>query len=372
MSFIRCRTVLSRPLASGLPIARTAWIPVRQIQTRVSQKPSRHNPLRQPPQRQPEPILDQEHYTHKVYFEEEVPEIFEPPNVKVKFLVPAIWALTVSTGVYVSLAYLTAKDEMLEVGSSRLVEGNWVPTRKPSSAPYVNRGPPTPTEVASRAWRELDPMSRLSWSLIGFSGAVHLGGLAWRSAWANLWHVPASNRNFTLLTSTFVHSGPLHLAINAYAIYNFLPPTGYSRLFHGDTYHMLSFFLSTGIISGLAQHVASTVFKRHGAWSARIPSGGASGALFALFGAFCMEYPASGVGIILIPYHVEAQYFLPMVMLFDFVGMVRGYPGVRLGHAAHLGGACLGVVYSYFDGHTNVWRPLVDFWKRHLKNKPVA
>ncbi|KAL1597898.1 hypothetical protein SLS60_008386 [Paraconiothyrium brasiliense] len=157
-----------------------------------------------------------------------------------------------------------------------------------------------------------------------------------------------------------------------YAMYNFLPATGYSKLFRGDANHMLSFFLSTGVLSGLAQNVASTIFKQGRPYSAFIASGGASGALFAVFGAFCMEYPTQGVGIILIPYYIEAQYFLPIVMAFDLVGMIRGFKFVSLGHAAHLSGATIGMAYSYLDGRNKVWRPLVDFWKRRLRGKPVA
>lgn len=118
-----------------------------------------------------------------------------------------------------------------------------------------------------------------------------------------------------------------------YAMANFVPPTGYSKLFRGDTTHMLSFFLSTGVLSGLAQHFAGMFFKHSRINAPFTPAGGASGALFAIFGAFCLEYPTQGVGIILIPYYMEAQYFLPVVMAFDLVGMVRGFPGVNFGHA---------------------------------------
>ncbi len=125
----------------------------------------------------------------------------------------------------------------------------------------------------------------------------------------------------------------MHLGINMYALYNFLPVTGYSSTFRGDTNHMLSFFVATGLVSGLAQHIAGTIFTRGRPYSPFIPSGGASGALFAVLGTFCMQYPNAGLGVILIPYHVEAQYFLPAVMLFDLVGMVRGFSFVNLGHA---------------------------------------
>ena len=274
-----------------------------------------------------------------IYFQEDL-EGSEAPHLKIKFLVPAIWALIVSTGVYTSLAYRTAKQEVDEVGIYKQSRANWAISRETSSFPYVNRSPPTPTEVATRAWSQTDPMSKLSWSLIGFNGAVHLTKFVAPSAWSKLWHIPVTNRNYTLLTSVFVHSGPMHLAVNMFAMYQFLPITGRSALFRGDTNHMLSFFLATGVMSGVTQHAASVVFKHGRAYSAFIPSGGASGALFAVFAAFCMEYPRSEVGILFIPFHIEAQYFLPAVMLFDLIGMVRGF-GLGLGH-----GVCIQLSYS--------------------------
>jgi rhomboid-like protein len=309
---------------------------MRQLQTRRSQNPSRQSlPQRAsqtPPAAtsQPEP---QSHYTPDPNEENHPPGGQEMPNVRVRLLVPAIWAITVSTGIYISLAYFTAKSELKSKNTYNLFEGNSKPARTPSYSTYTPNGPPTPTEVVTRAWRDARPMSKLSWGLIGVNGAVHLSSLVTQRAWQHLWHIPATNRNYTLFTSTFVHSGPLHLGVNLYAIYNFLPATGYSRLFCGDTNHMLSFFLSTGVLSGLAQHFASTIFKQGRAYSTFISSGGASGALFAIFGAFCMEYPTQGVGIILVPYYIDAQYFLPIVMAFDLVGMIRGYSFVSFGHA---------------------------------------
>lgn len=246
------------------------------------------------------------------------------PKFRIRFLSPAIWAISVSSGIYVSLAYLEAKKELEPVARNPF-GGNFQPRRQT---------PPTPTEVVTRAWDQLNPMSKLSLGIIGANGAVHLSSFLLPGFWNTLWHTPIRNVNYTILTSTFVHSGPFHLFFNMWACYNFLPPVGYSHLFRGDTHHMLSFFLSAGLLSGFAQHAASSIFKNgRGISSVIVPSGGASGALFAVFGAFCMQYPEQGVGIIFVPFYVDAQYFLPAIMLFDLVGMVRGYSFANLGHA---------------------------------------
>lgn len=341
MYSIRCRTILPRSLVFGKPVVRAPrWVPTRQIRTRGAQDPSTHvqppastAPLHHP---SPSPRPNEAHYAdsnhpHKQYFQDDPGEP-EFPKTNVKFLAPAIWALAASTGVYVSLAYFAAKKEL----AKRDIHGQFASFREYGAPSYATRGPPTPTEVVTRAWRETDPISKLSWSLIGFTGAIHLCSMVNFRAWHYLWHVPASGRNYTLFTSTFVHGGLMHLGFNAYAMYNFLPAVGYSPLFRGDQNHMLSFFLATGVLSGFAQHVASALFTNGRPLSPFIPSGGASGALFAVFGAFCMQYPTSGVGVVLIPYYLEAQYFLPAIMLFDLVGMVRGFKGVSLGHAVCL------------------------------------
>ncbi|KAL5426524.1 hypothetical protein PMIN04_001841 [Paraphaeosphaeria minitans] len=372
MFFSRCRAVLPPLSAVRSPVGCASRSQIRQLQTRPSQSAPRH-PSKTLPQRASQPPPSQPatepHYTPNSNEGGHFPGGEEIPNVKVRFLAPTIWAITVSTGIYISLAYFTAKSELESKGPYHLFQGNSRPARGPSYSTYAPNGPPTPTEVVTRAWRNADPMSKLSWGLIGVNGAVHLSSLVAQRAWQHLWHIPATNRNYTLFTSTFVHSGLMHLGVNLYALYNFLPATGYSSLFRGDTKHVLSFFLSTGVLSGLAQHCASMIFKQGRAYAPFISSGGASGALFAVFGAFCMEYPTQGVGVILIPYYMEAQYFLPVVMAFDLVGMIRGYSFVQLGHAAHLSGACIGAAYSYLDGRKKVWRPLVDFWKRRLQTR---
>lgn len=333
----RCRTALPRRFALGTPfVSIPRCFPIRHLRTRGAEEGPPQTSRTVPQHSNPSPVPNQSTTAqHNTQYSQENPNEPELPDVKIKFLTPAIWALAVSSGVYVSLAYFTAKNELENTGPYRLFQGNGTHVNHPTS-PYISRGPPTPTELATQAWRQMDPMSKLSWSIIGFSGVVHLSSTVAQGAWQRLWHIPATNRNYTLLTSTFVHGGLMHLGINMYALYNFLPVTGYSSTFRGDTNHMLSFFVATGLVSGLAQHIAGTIFTRGRPYSPFIPSGGASGALFAVLGTFCMQYPNAGLGVILIPYHVEAQYFLPAIMLFDLVGMVRGFSFVNLGHAVCL------------------------------------
>ncbi|KAH7395002.1 hypothetical protein DE146DRAFT_67738 [Phaeosphaeria sp. MPI-PUGE-AT-0046c] len=343
------RRTIQDPLQSG---CRT-W---RHAQTR-----GQHNIPRRSPQRVQQAPRPQTAYRLEP---EEIQSITEEsaasikwPDVRVRYLRPAIWALVVSGGIFTGLAYVQAKQELKAKKSTWLEAPQWGAPR---------RGPPNLTQM----WENVDPISKVSYGIIAANSAIHLSSFVLPHYWDLLWHIPARNVNYTLLSSAFVHSGPMHLFVNMYATYNFLLPVGYSRAFEGKPNHVLSFFLATGVLSGFAQHWATMItLQKRSIPEVFIRCGGASGALLGILGVFCMEYPHAGLGIIFLPFHFEAQYVLPAVMLFDFVGMVRGYSFVNFGHAAHLSGTVLGVAYSYFDGKNNVWNPLVQFWKRRLSQQ---
>lgn len=251
------------------------------------------------------------------------------PKVKVRYVRPAIWSFAVTAGIFSGLAYYQAKNEVAQAKKS----ANWLQAPQWGLQPQ-SRGPPSATELATRWWAEQNPISKVTWGIIGANSAVHLTSFVLPRYWDLLWHIPARNVNYTNFTSMFVHSGPMHLAVNMWATYNFMLPVGYSKLFEGNAPHVGAFFLATGVLSGYAQHL-TTIFAKN---TRVIPEifvrgGGASGALFGILGAFCMEYPTAQLGILFLPIQFEAQYFFPAVMLFDLVGVIRGYSFVNFGHA---------------------------------------
>ncbi|KAF2268739.1 hypothetical protein CC78DRAFT_529725 [Lojkania enalia] len=319
-------------------------------------RPSHHNANRHKPQPEVELLPDQDHYVS----EEQIRRVMDGASrIKVRYLGPGIFAVAVSAGIYVYLAYRQA-DEETRPSSYRQY--------RPPAWPH-SRDLPGPTEVMSQYWRELNPISKVSAGIIATCGAIHLQSFIFPKYWNSLWHMPARNLPYTLFTSTFVHSGALHLGFNMWACYNFLLPTGYSRAFEGNPYHVLSFFLSTGVLTAYAQHFATKFARPTYPPAALIPSGGASGALFSIFAVFCMQYPDAGVGIIFLPFSFPAINFLPCVMLFDLYGMVKGYKALNFGHAAHLSGMLIGIAYSAFDGKSLIWNPLVRYFKRSLQEK---
>lgn len=248
------------------------------------------------------------------------------PNVKVRYLRPAIWALMVSGGIFTGLAYLQAREDLKPKKSEGWFEApQWG---------VQQRGPPTPTELATNWWAQMDPMSRLSVGIIATNSAIHFSSFVIPRYWDLLWHIPARNVNYTQFSSMFVHSGGFHLFFNMYFTYNFMRPVGYSQVFEGNPYHALSFLLATGTLAGFAQHWATLITPQKRAIpEIFIRCGGFSGALLGALGVFCMQYPNAGLGIMFVPVHFDAQYVLPAILLFDLVGMVRGYSFVQFGHA---------------------------------------
>ncbi|KAH7130125.1 hypothetical protein B0J11DRAFT_457104 [Dendryphion nanum] len=339
-------------------------------QTRLQHnRPPRHSqsePIYNSRTQRPHIRHDPDHIVHRVPGTDQyIQDInWEAARKRAKYLRTGIFAVVFSAGIFISAAWYQAKKELHP---------------KPAPAPAYFRGErrgPIPIQEFPRLyWSTLDPISKLSIGIIGVNGANHLYGLLLPKQWLGMWHTPVNGTYRTLVSSIFVHGGFMHLGVNMWACYNFLLPVGYSKLFEGNPAHTLSFFLASGVLSSWAQHAVTRFENAPKALAAgRVPSiairsGGASGALFAVFGAFCMEYPNAGVGIILLPFSVAASSFLPFVMAFDAYGMVFGIRGLNLGHAAHLSGALLGVGYSYFDGKNKIWKPLVLSFKGAMEKK---
>jgi rhomboid-like protein len=321
---------LAGRVPTSTPLRPTFCQPWRHFQRR-----SQHNRPTRLPQNRRQTVQSEVNHpparSHEAFLDEDVPkatrlEDIQWPKIKVRYLRPAIWAIVISGGIFTGLAYLQARQEVKPKVSQGWVEAPQWGMQK--------RTPPTPTELGSQMWAQLNPISKVSCGIIAANSAVHLSSYLVPRFWDLLWHTPARNVNYTQFSSMFVHSGPFHLFVNMYATYNFMIPVGYSHAFEGNPYHVLSFFLATGVLSGFAQHWSTLITpQRRPIPEIFIRCGGASGALLGILGVFCMQYPNAGLGIILLPFHFEAQYVLPAIMLFDFVGMVRGYSFVNFGHA---------------------------------------
>ncbi|ESZ94538.1 hypothetical protein SBOR_5081 [Sclerotinia borealis F-4128] len=204
-------------------------------------------------------------------------------------------------------------------------------------------------------WRKLLPSEQVTYALMSMNAAVHALGTLAPAFWSNVFmHTPGSNKNFTLLTCVFGHGSFIHLGFNMYGLHSFMPTLGQDPTFNSSIAHITAFYLSTGVISSWVQAISAGLRPN----SYPIPFLGASGALFALVGAFALQHPDAKFQIMFIPYSFAAQELLGAMMLFDLLGVFGAFKSIRLGHAAHLSGAILGSGYVYFGGEKRIWQPL--------------
>ncbi|TPX35359.1 hypothetical protein SmJEL517_g02205 [Synchytrium microbalum] len=150
-------------------------------------------------------------------------------------------------------------------------------------------------------------------------------------------HHPHSGRLHTLVTSAFSHQNVFHFGFNMMALASFGPAVVYNDL--GSREHWLAFYISAAVLSGLGSHLYTILGAR-----AALPSLGASGAIFGLFAGTAYLKPEMGVRVAFLPYRFELGDVLPVLVLLDAVGLVRGW--AFFDHAAHLSGAAFGFWYS--------------------------
>ncbi|CAL3973002.1 unnamed protein product, partial [Diplocarpon coronariae] len=180
------------------------------------------------------------------YSTDPLPTYFTNPSVRV--LGPTVWALTVASTIYMGCAtyesYQDAQqfksrvhdgpvtyDAIDAAKTSGRLAGSWQRREDASS-----ESPSTLWSGASSAGTTLAAIGALN---IAAFGVQRLSP----EAFMRFSHVPASARNFTLLTSAFGHGGVLHLAINMYALANFGPPLARSRTFESSGSHLAAFYL---------------------------------------------------------------------------------------------------------------------------------
>jgi rhomboid-like protein len=170
---LRARCIASR---TSIPVAKAFRPTFCQLRGQLQTRAQHNNPQR----RQPRSFRQQQaSRSPQVQVLDEVGESHFP-NVRVRYLRPAIWALAVSIGIYTGCAYLEARSELKTKDTS----GGWLPVPQ-FGAP--NRGPPGPMEVATGAWTSLDPISKTTYGLIAANSAVHLSSFVAPQFWNTLW-----------------------------------------------------------------------------------------------------------------------------------------------------------------------------------------
>jgi rhomboid-like protein len=115
----------------------------------------------------------------KVYFPEEKLDNTDDkglPIVNVQYLQPALWAIGVSTGIYLFMSFLEARSQLQPI------------TPQPHYRQF-SKSPPGPIELAKGVWAQQYPVEKVAIGLIAANGAVHLSSFLTPRFWVLLWHM---------------------------------------------------------------------------------------------------------------------------------------------------------------------------------------
>ena len=155
----------------------------------------------------------------------------------------------------------------------------------------------------------------------------------------------------TLLTSTFMHGGLLHLGGNIWFLWIF-----------GDNIEekfgkikFLGIYLMWGVAAGLIHILGDP--------TSAIPAVGASGAISGVLGAYLMIFPRARIqtfmmlGFFWRMMHIQARWFLPFWLVFQnllplFIGGF-GIAGGGVAYLAHIGGFAVGLATGYLYKKTH-------------------
>jgi membrane associated rhomboid family serine protease len=137
------------------------------------------------------------------------------------------------------------------------------------------------------------------------------------------------------VTYMFLHGGLFHLLFNMFALWMF----GCEIERTWGTREFIKYYFITGIGAGFLTFVLS--------FNSRIPTIGASGAIFGILIAFALMFPDRLIYLyFLIP--VKAKYLVAFFAVIEFLASF-GHTSDGIGHFAHLGGMLVGYVYIKAD-----------------------
>jgi membrane associated rhomboid family serine protease len=143
------------------------------------------------------------------------------------------------------------------------------------------------------------------------------------------------------VTAMFLHDGLWHIFFNMLGLFFFGPEL---EALWGKR-RFLKFYFIVGILANVFAYLLNIHVS--------VPTIGASGAVFALLGAFGALYP--DVKIIVYIFPVKIKYFLAFSFIYATLGML-GLEAPGIAHGVHFAGIVLGVAYVKLK-----WRAFDDF-----------
>ena len=140
---------------------------------------------------------------------------------------------------------------------------------------------------------------------------------------------------YRLISSGFLHGGWFHLVFNMVALLSF---GVVAELHFGIPMFALMYFVCMAGGSLLSLYI----HRNHGDYRAVGASGAISGVIFSTV----ILYPESSMGFILLPISFPAWVFGLAFTIFSIFGIKKQIGNI--GHAAHLGGAITGIIFTVF------------------------
>lgn len=160
-------------------------------------------------------------------------------------------------------------------------------------------------------------------------------------------------------TYLFLHGGIFHLLVNMLGLWMFgadLERTWGRRRF-------LFYYFLTGVGAGVLNIVVKTIVDPAGLGSARIPTIGASGAVYGILLAAALMFPQRQIWLIPFPVTIPMKVYVLIIGAIAFYGSLDPR-GDTISHITHLGGILVGYVYLRRGSFLYRVRNSISDWKR--------
>ena len=201
--------------------------------------------------------------------------------------------------------------------------------------------------------------------IFGYSnGIFQYAGLAFRPIYLSIEFSP---QLYTLFTSIFIHSGPMHFIGNMFIF--FFIGTAFEQRIGWKKFTIIY------ILGGFCGTLTHSLLNLQSV----IPLVGASGAIFAIMGAFAFAYPKDEVvmpvpiGILMVIRRVKVIYAVLLFAALETIVVILEVQDTTA-HFAHLGGLIGGVILAVFlirgkETHTELGKTI--YYDSYSKQKPI-
>lgn len=186
------------------------------------------------------------------------------------------------------------------------------------------------------------------YTLMGLNLAVFL---AWKSPRAfgrqlyryGLLHKDAQFNKWSMLGSAFSHQEFWHLGVNMFVLYQFGLPL--AKWVGGAGF--LEMYLDGAVLSSLGSIAVPVLLNAFTPWVAvaNVPSLGASGAIFTVFGAFAYLVPYARLSLFFVPLPIGAWYVFLLTMGYNGLGLF--YRFGMSDYAGHFAGSMAGIWWGW-------------------------